>query len=439
MRKRCLLFLLSVLMFNFFLSCGGGGDDDERRIHTFVPPENLRKDASVPMENEYGVNFSVKAPNAKYVSIVGDFNNWIDNRNVMKKNKYGVWSTYIQLKKGEYAYKFNIDGVWIIDKNNPNFITDKFGDRRSIVKVKKGDKYYKEPIYTGFDRAYPPIIKDGVVTFTYKEEENEHAKRVSVAGNFNNWEKEQYYMSKNLNGIWSTTIVLTRGKYYYKFNVDGIWKPDPQNPNQVDDGFDDYKSVLEINFDSMDKPKPPVVIHYQIVRFHYYSKDLPSYIDVSVIGTFNNWQEGVKVMSDSDNDKVWYTTARLSPGEYYYRFSIEGKEFLDPENKIVKLAPDNKEASYLNIVFPPNRHNVKFSYKNDDAKNVSIVADFNNWNPEVDEMEKDEHGIWYITKFLEKGGYAYKYVVDGEWILDPLNNETRSDMNGELNSYVIVP
>ncbi len=213
-----LLFITSNLL---FITCGGIEEDEERRILRFEPPEDLRRDATSPVETDNGVNFSVYAPKAKYVSIVGDFNNWIDNRHIMKRNKYGVWSITIPLKEGTYSYKFNIDGVWIIDSKNPNTVKDKFGDLRSVIVVKKGVKFYKKSIYAGYTNAFPPVVTKEGVLFTYNDK---FARYVSVAGTFNNWEKDQYFMSKNQNGIWSRIIQLPRGKYYYKFKVVGIWK-----------------------------------------------------------------------------------------------------------------------------------------------------------------------------------------------------------------------
>ncbi len=199
-----------------------------------------------------------------------------------------------------------------------------------------------------------------------------------------------------------------------------------------------YKSVLEEKYDIEDRPTKPFSINYEIVRFEYYNKELPSYINISVVGDFNDWREGINIMTDTDYDKVWFTTVRLTEGEYYYRFRIEGKEFPDPQNPIKKLTPDGKEASYLKVIFPPHKYNIKFSYDNDKAKEVYLVGDFNNWNPEIDKMQKDQNGIWYITKFLSPGEYAYQFVVDGKWILDPANPLTGIDMNGDLNSLHIV-
>ncbi len=56
-----------------------------------------------------GVKFKVYAPNAKKVSVVGDFNNYDNSRNRLKKNKNGIWSGVIQKAKEGDSYKFYIE------------------------------------------------------------------------------------------------------------------------------------------------------------------------------------------------------------------------------------------------------------------------------------------------------------------------------------------
>ncbi len=69
---------------------------------------------------------------------------------------------------------------------------------------------------------------------------------VSLAGEFNNWSPTATPMHKRPNGTWAATLQLAAGKYQYKIIVDGKWIPDPENPNQVHDPYDNYNSVVDI-------------------------------------------------------------------------------------------------------------------------------------------------------------------------------------------------
>ncbi|MBQ8672368.1 MAG: 1,4-alpha-glucan branching protein GlgB [Alphaproteobacteria bacterium] len=76
------------------------------------------------MDGVKGVAFAVWAPNAKRVSVVGNFNNWDGRINVMRKHiSCGIWDIFIpNLTEGEY-YKFEIK------TQNDNILTksDPFG------------------------------------------------------------------------------------------------------------------------------------------------------------------------------------------------------------------------------------------------------------------------------------------------------------------------
>lgn len=53
------------------------------------------------------------------------------------------------------------------------------------------------------------------------------AKRVSLAGNFNNWDISSLAAKKDSKGNWVAKVNLRPGRYEYKFYVDGGWAEDP--------------------------------------------------------------------------------------------------------------------------------------------------------------------------------------------------------------------
>jgi 1,4-alpha-glucan branching enzyme len=59
-----------------------------------------------------GTRFAVWAPNARRVSVVGDFNDWDGSRNVMpQREQSGVWETFVPGAGVGAAYKFEIVGA----------------------------------------------------------------------------------------------------------------------------------------------------------------------------------------------------------------------------------------------------------------------------------------------------------------------------------------
>jgi 1,4-alpha-glucan branching enzyme len=60
--------------------------------------------------NVAGVRFAVWAPNARRVSVVGDFNNWDGRRHAMRNRTAGVWELFIPGLPAGAAYKYEILG-----------------------------------------------------------------------------------------------------------------------------------------------------------------------------------------------------------------------------------------------------------------------------------------------------------------------------------------
>jgi 1,4-alpha-glucan branching enzyme len=56
-----------------------------------------------------GVQFAVWAPNAKMVSVIGDFNNWNTSADQMEPSPTGVWESFIpRIGQGD-IYKYHVE------------------------------------------------------------------------------------------------------------------------------------------------------------------------------------------------------------------------------------------------------------------------------------------------------------------------------------------
>ena len=72
------------------------------------------------------------------------------------------------------------------------------------------------------------------------------------------------------------------------------------------------------------------------------------------------------------------------------------------------------------------------------AKKVSLVGDFNKWNPKTHLMRKDKKGLWSKTILIPPGRYEYKFFVDGEWWNDPHNDQTVFNSFGSINNVLTI-
>jgi 1,4-alpha-glucan branching enzyme len=64
-------------------------------------------------------------------------------------------------------------------------------------------------------------------------------------------------------------------------------------------------------------------------------------------------------------------------------------------------------------------HSVNFIYRAPLAKSVSLVGDFNDWQPTAHPMTRMPDGGWIIRMELPHGHHQYLFLVDGQPTLDP--------------------
>jgi chromosome partitioning protein len=98
----------------------------------------------------------------------------------------------------------------------------------------------------------------------------------------------------------------------------------------------------------------------------------------------------------------------------------------------------DKSASY-SVGPRQTKEGVLFSYYDPSARDVQLVGDFSDWEPLQNSMIQDQgKHIWTGVIPLEAGTYQYKFIVDGEWKIDPDNAEVVTTSMGARNSAVNV-
>ena len=84
------------------------------------------------------------------------------------------------------------------------------------------------------------------------------------------------------------------------------------------------------------------------------------------------------------------------------------------------------------------RRRVDFELKMPEARQVILMADFNQWNPKTHPMRKEENGVWRKTVMIDPGRYEYRFWVDGEWYNDPVITLRCPNSFGSENSIIEV-
>ncbi len=317
---------------------------------------------------------------AKHVLLAGSFNNWSPDGEEMTKTDSG-WISRIKLTPGKYWYKFIIDGNWTVDTDNVLTENDGRGNTNSVF-------YKTNTVFrlTGFMSA----------------------KKVAVAGSFNNWDDRDLQMVKVADG-WQLPVYLADGTHTYRFVIDKKWIADPANPERVPNEFNDFNSVIRMG------------------KSHLFK--LNGYKDakqVILTGSFNGWKNNELFLGKTATG--WELPYSLAAGNYDYKFLVDGRAVLDPA-QAVQPAQQN---SFL--VMAPNHQFRLKGFAN--AKSVFLAGDFNNWNPTSFAMKKEGDG-WMLDVHLDPGKHTYKFVVDGKnWIKDPGNAQWEENEHGSGNSVV---
>jgi len=295
----------------------------------------------------------------------------------------------------------------------------------------KGYSIEGDVVVFSFDiRDYTKISSDGgnheMVDFEDLDIEN-----VIVSGQFNNWTRDKWKMNKideyryelikNINDFTDEFL------WEFKFIINNSFWAEPTEkisniiPARTEDGED--------------------LFVYNLKMFTAYPSEngnacfkLDGYQDAKKIilsGTFNKWSEEFFKMNKTEGG--WELTLQLNPDEYQYKFIVDGNWIEDINN------PNKKENEYdgfnsvINIKVPVTF--VLSDYLN--ANKVVLAGSFNDWSENDYKMTRTDNG-WEYKVLLSGGKHHYKFIVDGNWVLDPGNSVKEHDYNGNVNSVCMV-
>ena len=80
--------------------------------------------------------FTITAPGALSVQLMGDFTHWQKNPISMKKGVRGVWQTTVELAPGTHHYRFFVDGEWYDDPECTLRVPNPYGGENMIRQVR---------------------------------------------------------------------------------------------------------------------------------------------------------------------------------------------------------------------------------------------------------------------------------------------------------------
>jgi chromosome partitioning protein len=89
--------------------------------------------------------------------------------------------------------------------------------------------------------------------------------------------------------------------------------------------------------------------------------------------------------------------------------------------------------------FEPDIKEVTFAMESPVAKDIYIAGDFNDWQiNDESRLSLGENGCWEKQMKLSHGRYRYKFVVDGEWMVDSKNQVSEINAFGSFDSVMEI-
>jgi 1,4-alpha-glucan branching enzyme len=79
--------------------------------------------------------FSLDAPEASQVQLVGEFTRWTESPINMEKDLGGIWRATVTLEQGRYSYRFIIDGQWCDDPECAVRESNPYGSENAVRQV----------------------------------------------------------------------------------------------------------------------------------------------------------------------------------------------------------------------------------------------------------------------------------------------------------------
>jgi hypothetical protein len=125
-----------------------------------------------------------------------------------------------------------------------------------------------------------------------------------------------------------------------------------------------------------------------------------------------------------------------------YRIAVDGLWTYDPANPqhfedaagVVFSTFDLEGLPPKSLISPEilPEGEVTFRYRGRSGRFVSLIGEFNHWDPFWEPMPEDPRrpGLYQITLRLPPGPHYYVFSVDGERVPDPLNVELAEDSEG---------
>ena len=353
--------------------------------------------AQICFEKVDGVRFSVWAPNAQHVQVIGAFNDWACTDYYMEKiDDRGLWSVFIGGAKEGQAYKYRVTQVdgEVVDKMDPfGFYSELRPNTASIIQNRNYDKWsdtkWMQQRSKNFEK---PMNIYEVHLGAWKKKEKEEINYKKIAKSLVAYAKEMNY-----------THIEFMPLSEYPF--DGSWGYQTSSYFAVTSRYgsvDDLKYLINslhkanigVIFDFV--PVHFVMDNFALNRFdgthvYEYSSEEDAYSEWGT-ANFNLWKEEVR-------------SFLMSAAAYWLdQFHVDGLRMDAISNAIYWQGNKDRGVNEGGLAFI-RRMNYKLSST---YPTVMLIAE-------------DSSDFPMVTKSTIDGGLGFDYKWDMGWMNDTLN------------------
>jgi len=153
--------------------------------------------------------------------------------------------------------------------------------------------------------------------------------------------------------------------------------------------------------------------------------------EIAVIGSFTDWAEPIPLGKSSVTGDFVRTMA-LRPGAYQYKYLVDGVWKTSPCDATTK----DDEGQFNNHRLVSHSHT--FSWKKAwGGKEVFVAGDFAGWTELIPLHPDPDTGDFSVSTSLQPGVYSVQYLVDGQWMLSPIE-QVSADENGHHYNKTVV-
>lgn len=372
-------------------------------------------DGTITTYSNVGADTDIKGWTHKLPSMKAEGKNWYLATVQVKGELSGI--QFVDAKTGSITMldTKQLETIYTCTKKTATDVYYGYG----TISLKKEDIPIPEQLVK---RPSPIYNEDGTVTFHLATKEKE----AGIKGAFTEWvtkPMEQVVEAEDeFLGFTTTLKVATEGGIYTYGMVTGKeeqWIGDPENKTETDN------PVVVRN---------PEIGNGTVTIYWPSAEDIEGKVTYHKYGSKDNLKE-VKFQPVEEAQNLYAAVIDKAEADekYEYNIVIDGEtqedhyNFATKENGVTTFIPAKKitEPDYESPVIH-NDGKVTFYYWNPSAKEVKLAGDMTSWKEEAVTMEKDtETGLFSTTIQIEvAGNYGYKFIVDGNWVLDEKNKQT---------------